>query len=232
MQLSVLPSLACNGARVPELISSDARRTQRERQTSQIARIAGRPSLVTLTIGGNDIGFASVLARCGVSRNCVKHFVGPTGDKLQIAIRNLGGELPLVYRAVRASAPAARVVVPGYPRIFPPVVPGRSSKNCAAWRAFSSAEVRYLNATTNSLNDVIAGAAKRAGVTFVDVSNAFAGHELRCTGLSFVNPFRPRAGVPPYIKSSFHPTALGHARLAEVIDARLRSLTRAGRRAQ
>lgn len=219
--LTALPSLACDGARTPEVVTSDKRRNQVERRVSQLSRIAGSPEIVTITIGGNDVGFASVLRHCVAERNCVKRYARPTGDLLLADIRNLERELPGVYRAIQAAAPTARVVVVGYPRLFPRAIPRSEVGNCAAWNRISSAEVRYLNARTGSLNEAIRRAAVGGNVGFVDVAEAFDGRELRCTGGGFVNRLRLRAGVPPYQRSSFHPTAAGHERIAEVVAATL-----------
>jgi lysophospholipase L1-like esterase len=228
--LTPFPSLACSGARTPEIVTSDRRRREVERRVSQLARISGAPRIITITIGGNDAGFAEVLAHCVLERSCDRRYVTPTGDRVEEAIRRLGRELPGVYAAVQAAAPRARVIVVGYPRIFPRAAPGRESDNCAAGRRISNREGSYLNARARSLNIAIRRAAKQADVGFISVAGAFEGHELRCTGDSYVNRLRLRAGFPPYRPSSFHPTKQGHARLAAVVAARMRTLRRAAPR--
>jgi lysophospholipase L1-like esterase len=223
LAVTALPSLACDGARTPEVVTSDRRRHEVERRTSQVARIAGDPAIITITIGGNDIGFADVLGHCVGDRNCVKRYHKSTGDLIEADIATLERELPDVYRAIARAAPGARVVVVDYPQLFPSAVPGREVGNCAAYSAISRREVRYLNARGASLNRAIRRAAGRAGVTVVDVEDAFAGHELSCSGKDpYVNKLRLRAGWPLYRKTSFHPTVGGHARLAAVVAARLR----------
>jgi lysophospholipase L1-like esterase len=221
LSLRALPSLACSGARLPEVVTSDARRHEAERRQSQISRITGSPGVITLTIGGNDVGFAQVLGTCVVSGNCVASYRKPSGDVLLRRIRQLEQDLPGAYAAVRARAPHARLVVAGYPRLFPKSGDVDAGGNCAAGRRISDDEATYLNARTAALDAAIRRAAARAGVTYVDVRAAFAGHELRCSGISYVNRLVLRPGIPPYRPGSFHPTAAGHARLAEVVAARL-----------
>ena len=84
-------------------------------------------------------------------------------------------------------------------------------------RQISGDEVEYLNALTPALNAAIAGAAKDAGVDFVDATEAFNGRELLCSGETFretyLRPLQNRIGLVP---ASFHPNAAGHARLADV----------------
>jgi hypothetical protein len=90
--------------------------------------------------------------------------------------------------------------------------------NCAAGRRISAREVEYLNERTRALNAAIAGVARAHGAEFVDVTDAFDGAELRCTGKTYVNRLRVRAKLFP---ASFHPNAAGHERLAEVVAAQL-----------
>jgi hypothetical protein len=86
--------------------------------------------------------------------------------------------------------------------------------DCLLGRTMPGTETTYLNGRTAALNVAIADAAREAGVDFVDVTDAFEGHELRCHGMSYVNP--PRANLR-LVPASFHPNGPGYARLAEVI---------------
>jgi lysophospholipase L1-like esterase len=216
-----LPSLACNGAVTAQVLYSD-HRGEFERRTSQLTRISGDPDLITITIGGNDVGFAEVLRYC-ILGSCDRHYNKPSGDVLDGRISKVANVLPGLYRRIRARAPRARILVVGYPRIFPLNVPGGEVRNCAAWELISPREVAYLNEKASSLNGAIDRAASQAGVDFVDISDAFKGRELRCKGDSYVNPLQRRWGIPPYRPSSFHPNAWGYVRLAEVVARQMRS---------
>jgi lysophospholipase L1-like esterase len=217
LALTPLPSLACSGAKAAEVIR-DRAGGQPERRHSQVGRIVGAPAVITLTIGGNDVGFANVLRDCVVV-DCRHKYDKPSGDVLAQRIDDLVREtLPPVYQAIRAAAPKSRVVVVGYPRIFPKDVPDRATANCAAWGQISSDEVRYLNRATRTLNAGIADAARGAGAEFVDVEDAFDGKEIRCSGTTYMNRLRVLSRLFP---SSFHPNAAGHARLADVVAARM-----------
>jgi lysophospholipase L1-like esterase len=201
MHLEVQPSLACSGARVADVTGG------------QIGRITGEPAVITLTIGGNDAGFSRVLRNC-VLGDCVKRYAKPSGDLLEAAVAELEPRLPGVYRRVRAKAPKARLIVIGYPRPFPRADAAHPVGNCAAGRRITAREAGYLNARLESLNAAIARAAKAAGATYVDVTDAFDGAELRCGGPTFVNRVRLSSRLLP---ASLHPNAAGYARLAEVV---------------
>jgi lysophospholipase L1-like esterase len=219
LSLVSLPSLACSGAVTRHVSVDDPSREEPERRRSQVGRISGEPDVVTITIGGNDVGFAGVVERCVLENDCTRRYRTPAGDLLDREIARLAARLPGVYEAARDAAPNARLVVVGYPRLFPEGRPSSpAADNCAAARRVSTREAAYLNDRTRALNAAIAGAARLSGAEFVDVTEAFDGAELRCTGASFVNRLRLREKLFP---ASFHPTAAGYERLAGVVAAQL-----------
>ncbi|MGI8579488.1 MAG: SGNH/GDSL hydrolase family protein [Solirubrobacteraceae bacterium] len=209
-------SLACSGATVAEVIDGDDRRAERDRRPSQVmrlARIAG-VRLVTVTIGGNDVGFARVLRRCATHLRCDRYYAARGHDRLRTRIEALAARLPALYTSLQRAAPSARVVVVGYPRLFP-LRPSRFT--CAALSSIGPEEVRYLNARTADLDAAIRGAARTAGAGYVDALDAFAGHAIGCAGAQWVSHLR--LAHPEY---SFHPNTAGQRRLAEVVERWLR----------
>ena len=98
--------VACSGATTADVISK------------QLPSLSATTNLVTLTIGGNDIGFASLIEQCVLS-NCATALVNTTatlGSTLKPA-------LDTTFSDIRQAAPNATVIVLGYPRVFstPPV---------------------------------------------------------------------------------------------------------------
>ena len=189
LDLSARP-YACSGATIPDL-------------DPQIATLAASNGvrLATLTIGGNDLGFGEVLRNC-VLRDCRRLYTRDGVDVIEERIRRLRGVLPGVYRRVERAAPGARLLVMGYPRLFPRR-PARFT--CAAAGAITPGEIRHLNAKTAAADRAIRAAARMVGAAYVDVFDAFEGGEIRCGG-----------GARYVGRLTFHPTAAGHARLAEL----------------
>ncbi len=210
-RMTALPSLACSGAVVQELLTGRPH-AQQERTLGQVPRVSGRPALITVTIGGNDVGFADVLKDC-IAGDCIARY-RRADDVLDTRIAALGRRLPDVYRAIEAAAPDARVLVSDYPRLFP----AERVPNCAAGGRISIDEAQYLNEKQALLDQTIIAAAHEAGVESVDVSEAFAGHELRCGSGGYLNPLRLGSALR---SGSFHPNARGHERLALVISRAL-----------
>lgn len=200
-------SLSCSGARLADVAGGAAS------QAARLARAAG-VRLVTVTVGGNDVGFAGVLRRCATRLRCDRYYANHGRDLLRARIGTLARRLPGAYAAIRRAAPSARVVIVGYPRLFPP----RPSRfTCAALSSIGPEEIRYLNARVADLDLVVGDRARAAGAGYLDVLDAFAGHAVGCTGAQWVNHFSPT-----HLTYSFHPNAAGHRRLADLVERWLR----------
>ncbi len=198
-------NLACSGAKTADVVSEYKGQPA---QVDALAALRPRPGVVTITIGGNDAGFATVLGACVVT-DCVE--AGAIAGSKATIVTALPERLVSTYRAVEKAAPKARLVVVGYPRLFPA---RQSAVTGCPW--LSNSERRALNATADLLNFVIRLSAYRVGARFVDVSSTLKGHEL-CTADSWVFPIGV-GSVPSYWA---HPTLPGQQAIADRVAARL-----------
>ena len=173
----------------------------------QLGALGPATTHVTLTVGGNDAGFAAVLTEC--AKPSWASSCSTAVDRAQhIITAVLPGRLTTLYAAVRARAPQAEVVVAGYPRVFAGV-------DCNALTWFSATEMSRLNATADLLNTTTAGLAAKAGFAFSDPTSAFTGHAV-CSGSEWLN------GLSSPVSESYHPNRLGHASgYAPVVGASL-----------
>jgi lysophospholipase L1-like esterase len=187
-----LTLLACSGAS-----TSDVR-------NEQVPLIPDGADLVTVTVGGNDVGYAPVITTCALPG-----WLGDCHAAIDAALRTMRNPLLLpagldaVYAAVKDNAPGARIVVTGYPRLF-------NGTDCSPFTFFTAFEMARLNAATVELNAVIQSRAEAAGLTFVDVATAFAGHAV-CDRQPWINGF-----VVPVV-NSFHPNVVGHTAYAVLV---------------
>jgi lysophospholipase L1-like esterase len=164
--------------------------------SGQLSALGRATTLVSLTIGGNDVGFVRVMTTCVLlpTSSCVSAVHGA-----EIKIRNaLPGELDQVLTAISARAPNARVVVLGYPD---PYDLARSS-SCAG---LSTTDRTGLDRAANLLDGQIRAAAARHGDVFADVRPGFAGHQI-CDHGSWLNSVDWLD-----LGASYHPTAAGQA---------------------
>lgn len=158
----------------------------------QLGALSSSTTLVSITVGGNDAGFSDVMLTCVLySTSTCKNRVARAENYMK---NTLPGRLDSLYSKIEAKAPSARVVVLGYPHLY---------KIVNVCVGLSNAKRIALNDAADTLDGVIAKAARRAGFTWSDVRDEFAGHEL-CSGDDWLN-----AVTFPF-ESSYHPTARGH----------------------
>jgi lysophospholipase L1-like esterase len=171
---------ACGGAVTADVINN------------QVSSLSTSTTLVTITIGGNDAGFASVMTSCrfGSTTDCES----AVNESRAFATGTLPGRLDATYAAIRNRAPNARLVVLGYPRLFETTYCGLLG--------MSSYKRTILNQAADVLDGVIAGRAAATGATFVDTRPFFAGHGV-CAADPWINDV---SGVI----EAYHPDADGY----------------------
>lgn len=175
--------VACGGA-----TTDDVRR-------SQLSALTAGTDLVSITIGGNDVGFARTVISCTVGTDAV--CARTVEDARDTAARTLPGRLDATYQAVRQRAPNATVVVLGYPRLFD------ATASCPG--GLSAAKRRVLNAGADELARIIAGRAAAAGFVFADVRSDFDAHGV-CARTPWINAFNLLRAI-----DSYHPDTAGYA---------------------
>ena len=177
-------NVACGGA-----VTSDV-------QLYQVPYLSKKTDLVSITIGGNDAGFAPAVITCTLSSDAGCAAVVATAHDYVTGV--LPGKLDATYRAIRQHAPNAQVVVLSYPILF-----DTTSANCGVG-GMSLAKRRSLNSGAQDLDELIKDRARAAGFTFADVRAGFAGHGV-CAASPWINGLTI---IPP--TDSFHPNANGY----------------------
>ncbi|MEU4264911.1 MULTISPECIES: SGNH/GDSL hydrolase family protein [Streptomycetaceae] len=174
---------ACSGARTGDVT------------TGQLGPLSSSTDLVSISIGGNDAGFADVMTTCVLQSEatCLSRIATARG----YVDSTLPGKLDSVYGAISAKAPAAHVVVLGYPRFY------KLGGSCLA--GLSEKERSAINDASDYLNAATAKRAADHGFTFGDVTPAFTGHEI-CSGSAWLHSVNWLN-----IGESYHPTAAGQS---------------------
>ncbi len=187
---------ACSGAKVPDVLN-------------QLGSLTASTALVSVSVGGNDAGFADVITQCAKPwpYTCTNEI-----NNANNYIRNtLPGSLDNLYTQIHNRAPNARVAVVGYPRLF-------NGEECNALARISPGEQSSLNQTADLLATTLSARAAAHGFGFVDVRSAFTGHAV-CDDTEWLN------GLSNPILESYHPNATGHsAGFAPLVQSRLGSL--------
>jgi lysophospholipase L1-like esterase len=195
--------IACSGATVNNLLASG---TGQNGEQPQISQMYSGSKLVTVTIGGNDIGFAGVLTNCLLNplTTCESAYNTDNASNLYTKIDKLEPQLVDAYEAMKSAAPNAKVVAVTYPILFTPGV---------ACVGLSVPDVNFLNNVGFYLDNAIISAAQAAGINALDERYAFLGHQL-CAPSNSSWVISPTGTSVTDASSSFHPSLLGHEQIA------------------
>lgn len=190
-----------------------------DRKTQLDSASLAHADLVTLTTGGNDAGFIEVLLACALS-NCNTRAFEQSREAI---IDRTGPKLRRVYREVARRAPRARILVLGYPQLFPAT---KAEQSCAGLSAFAGEQDtlrrlgRRLNETIRAAVATVAGAG--AKIEFVPVTARFAGHEICGRKGPWLNGIVRSTSGLGLEAASFHPNVQGQQDgYAAVVNAAL-----------
>lgn len=204
---------SCSGATTADLTA--AQRTPLGTNAPQLDRLDADVALVTVTIGGNDIGFGEIIQECArrspaapLGSACKDHYTAGGQDQLAARIAATAPKVAAVLAAIDDRSPDADVLVVGYPTILPDSGPG-----CFPVVPLSAGDVAYLRETEKRLNAMLADEADRAGVEFVDTYTPTIGHDVcRPPGVKWVEGLVPTAPAAPV-----HPNGLGMTAMAAAV---------------
>jgi GDSL-like Lipase/Acylhydrolase family len=161
-------------------------------------------TVVSLTIGGNDIGFSEVAESCVTvnpfSHPCLDKYNAGGVDQLKARIEATAPKVAAVLQGIHTRSPLAKIYVLNYPAIFP-----ESGYGCWPQMPIGFLDVPYLRSTEQRLNSMLATQAAANGATLVNWYAASIGHDA-CKGSStrWVEPLVPTNAAAP-----IHPNKAG-----------------------
>jgi lysophospholipase L1-like esterase len=185
--IKLIKNAACSGDTTQDVVDS------------QLRQLNTTTELVTITAGGNNLGFGDIVASCGAAMSNPA-FAGACADASATATAKidsgqLAGEVAAMIQSVKAAAPNAKIAVTGYPYLFDPIPAGLTDP--------LSQFIYQATDLADGLNGSIALAAWETKVQFVEVWPAFAGHGILSTDGPWINGATGNA-------DGFHPNAQGY----------------------
>ncbi|HWC25240.1 MAG TPA: SGNH/GDSL hydrolase family protein [Solirubrobacteraceae bacterium] len=172
--------------------------------------------LVTIGIGGNDVGLVGAATTClrlGLlapsGRACRTSFARPGGgDALVDRIAATAPKIAATLQAIHARAPRARVLIVGYPAVAP-----TRGRGCYPLVPLSHDDVAYLDEMLRRTNAMLAAQAADNDAEYVDTYVESVGHDV-CTppGTRWFEGLVPTSPAYP-----IHPNALGEASMARSV---------------
>jgi lysophospholipase L1-like esterase len=183
---------------------------------AQLTALAPDDRLVLLTLSGDDMGFLNVLQECVKlsftqpwGSPCEANYTKGGTDQLAAGVTAEAPKIAEVLAAIAARAPRARIVVVGYPDVFP------QSGGCWPKVPIADGDVAYLRGIEVKVNAMLAATAWAAGATFVNTYTPTTGHD-------FCQPESVRdveGLLPGSLAFPFHPNARGQAAMAAAVLA-------------
>ena len=186
---------------------------------AQISAVTASTAMVSIGIGGNDIGFTDIISTCAraslsnpFGSPCKNQYTAGGTDQLRARIAATAPKVAAVLVAIHAAAPGALVMVTGYTAILPD-----SGLGCWPVVPIAFGDVSYLRGVEKALNSMLAAAAAANGATYADVYTPSIGHDAcKKTGVRWTEGLVPGTSAAP-----FHPNAAGEAGMANAVLARL-----------
>jgi hypothetical protein len=211
-----LIDVACTGAGWKAMTTAE--HTSTKDNPPQLAALTPGTRLVLLTLGGDDLGFMNTLKLCMKlswtkpwGSPCQQRLTAGGTDQLAALITAESPRITTALTQIHAQARNAKVVLVGYPDMFPqrgscwPVVP------------ITAGDIAYLRGIELKLNAALQASAQATGTTFIDTYTPSIGHDFCADGdTRYVEGL-----VPGSLTAPFHLNARGHSAVASLILAAL-----------
>jgi lysophospholipase L1-like esterase len=222
-----LTDMSCSSATIPDLTA--AQPTGHGTNSAQLSALSAGTALVTLSIGGNDIGMIDIVTKCteldlipalipgrGSSKltPCEDYYTSGGTDQIEQRIQAVTDDLADTLTQIKERAAHARVYVVGYPDLLP-----TGGGGCGDTLGITEGDIAFLNQEEVRLNSVLREAARAAGVGYVDTYSASEGHDAcAAAGSRWLEPLLPSAPAAP-----LHPNAVGERGMADAVVLAVKS---------
>jgi lysophospholipase L1-like esterase len=207
-----LHDVSCSGARTDHMTTAQG--VSPGPNPPQFDAIDAGTQIVTLGIGGNDIGFSSIAQNCAAldptKTPCHDKYVVNGVDELSKRIADTAPKVAAVIQGIHTRAPHARVFVVDYLPILP-----ESGIGCWPLLPIAFNDVPYLRDKEKELNAMLATQAAANRATYVDSYTPSTGHDsCQPPPLRWVEPAVPASPAAPV-----HPNLLGEMAYALIVQA-------------
>jgi lysophospholipase L1-like esterase len=211
-------NMSCFGASTYDI--SHPQQANDQANPPQISALSPADTLVTVQVGGDDIGFSHIIATCSVlsvthlweGAPCMKHYTADGTDMLAQTIARTAPKIVAMLTQIRQRSPNARILLIGYPDILPV-----SGNGCWPLVPIARDDVPYMRSVETGLNAMLAASARKVGVGYVDTYQGSIGHDAcQPSGVKWVEGLIPMSPAMP-----MHPNASGEQAMARLILASL-----------
>jgi lysophospholipase L1-like esterase len=165
--------------------------------------------LVTVTIGSNDVGYTVANIACSAAgkdgTGCLGTSLHP--EEMDAALAALPGKMAVMFTAIKARAPGARVVLVPDLRVLPP-----AAMPCPPSVPMQPADLRFLVDAGDKLHTIMEQSAKAAHVDYVETYTPRRHHACVAPAKRWIEGQEPESPA-----AVFHPNEAGMKALASSI---------------
>ena len=171
----------------------------------QYDALSADTTLVTVQIGGNDIGILGLAFSClnfaGLGQSCAAANTAGRTDRFAAKVDDFAPAYGTVIEQIRQRAPHAKIVLVGYPT-------GIRHDGCWPFIPMSGQDANYLQSIADRLNARMAEQATMHGASYVDLRTPSIGHDAcQWPGTRWIEGLLP--GVVDDGFTPMHPNATG-----------------------
>ena len=222
-----LVDVSCSSATIADMTA--AQPTSDGTNPAQLSALSSGTALVTVGIGGNDIGIIGIVTKCteldlipalipgrgsATLTPCKDFYTSGGTDQIQQRIEAVAGNLADALTQIRERSPHARVYVVGYPDLLP-----TGGGGCGDALGITEGDITFLNREEVRLNGVLEQVARAAGDGYVDTFAPSEGHDACATPASrWLEPLLPSSPAAP-----LHPNAVGERGMADAVVQAVKS---------
>jgi len=211
----VFRDASCSGARTDHM--TRAQNVDPGPNPPQFDSLDSNTRIVTIGIGGNDIGFSEITRNCTstspTGTPCQDRYVVDGRDEISARIQAAAPKVAAVLRGIHTRSRRADVYVVNYLPVFP-----ETGGGCYPQVPVTAEDVPYLRAKQQELNAMLAAQAIANDATLVDAYTAGIGHDAcRLPVVRWVEPAAPAGPAAP-----LHPNLFGMEGTARALEAAVR----------
>lgn len=182
----------------------------------QYDALTANTTLVTVGIGGNDVGLVDLAESClnllpaPLGKSCAAKYTAGGTDVYAQKIAAFAHTYGTVIDAIHARSPQAKILMVGYPTAIKP-------GGCFPVQPVLAPDATYVQAKIDQLNAAMAGQAAAHDATYVDLRTSTVGHDsCQMPGVRWLEGLIPLSPALP-----LHPNVLAMENAAKVIAAAL-----------
>jgi lysophospholipase L1-like esterase len=205
---------SCSGAETEDM--TQAQNVSPGPNPPQFNSLDPNTRIVSIGIGGNDIGFSEIAENCSsttpTGHPCQDRYIVNGHDEISERIAATAPKVAAVLQGIHARSPKANVYLVNYLPIFP-----ETGTGCWPQVPVTSEDVPYLRAKQKELNQMLADQAAANNALLVDAYTAGIGHDAcQLPTVRWVEPAVPTTPAAPLHPNLFGMQATAHALEASV----------------